>query len=251
MVVIKKDISFKNILLLLVLTVTMIPLVLAYIVLLNSRLSDNDTRIKNTLQEVAQLICSEEAVQDKLFYKKNDYSIQKYTQKFIETFDDVDIIVISDMNGEKYSHLDEQQIGQIFIGEDKNDVLNYGKSYFSIKEGSMGTTFRWFQPLYYKGNQVGFIMIGKYYDEINFMNNKVKEMYLFLFIVCLSISVIGSEILAERVKKAMLGMEPYEIARLYQEKNVIFNSVKDGIIALNKLNEVTEVNDICYKELSY
>jgi len=248
-VVIKKDISFKNILLLLVLTVTMIPLVLAYIVLLNSRLSDNDTRIKNTLQEVAQLICSEEAVQDKLFYKKNDYSIQKYTQKFIETFDDVDIIVISDMNGEKYSHLDEQQIGQIFIGEDKNDVLNYGKSYFSIKEGSMGTTFRWFQPLYYKGNQVGFIMIGKYYDEINFMNNKVKEMYLFLFIVCLSISVIGSEILAERVKKAMLGMEPYEIARLYQEKNVIFNSVKDGIIALNKLNEVTEVNDICYKIL--
>lgn len=244
---IKKNISFKTILVFLSFIITVIPLIFSYIISLKLNLSDNDERIKNTLMEVADLICSDEKVQNKLHDKDNDYSIQRYSQRFIKIFDDIDIIVISDMDGKKYSHLDEKQIGEIFIGEDKNDVLNYGNSYFSIKEGSMGITFRWFQPIYSDDTQVGFVMTGKYYDDINFMNNKVKEMYFILFIICVSISGVGAKVLAGHVKKAMLDMEPYEIAKLYQEKNVIFNSVKDGIIALNKKNEVTEVNNICYE----
>lgn len=244
---IKKDISFKVTLVISALIVTLIPLILSYVFSLNSKLADSDARIKNTLQEVSEVICNDKMVQSKLYNKENDNAIQEYSKDFIKIFDDVDIIVISDMTGKKYSHLDENQIGEIFIGEDKYNVLNYGESYFSMKTGSMGTTFRWFQPIYYNEVQVGFIMTGKYYDIINFMNNKVKIIYFFIFIICLSISGLGSMIFANKIKKAMLNMEPYEIAKLYEEKNILFDSVKDGIIALNKKNEVTEVNKICYK----
>ena len=247
MVKIKKNISFKTILLFLALIITIVPLILSYIISVKSKLSDNDERIKNTLQEASELISNDKIVQDKLYNKKNDYVVQEYSKKLIEIFDDIDIIVISDMDGEKYSHLDEKQIGEVFVGEDKGDVLSYGKSYFSIKEGSMGITFRWFKPIYNGDTQVGFVMTGKYYNDIDFMNKKVKEMYFILFIICLSISGVGAKMLAEHVKKAMLGMEPYEIVKLYEEKKVIVNSVKDGIIALNKENEVTEINNICYK----
>ncbi len=226
--------------------VTLIPLILSYVFSLNSKLADSDARIKNTLQEVSEVICNDKMVQSKLYNKESDNTIQEYSKDIIKIFDDVDIIVISDMTGKKYSHLDENQIGEIFIGEDKYNVLNYGESYFSMKTGSMGTTFRWFQPIYYNDVQVGFIMTGKYYDIINFMNNKVKTIYFFIFIICLSISGLGSMIFASKVKKAMLNMEPYEIAKLYEEKNILFDSVKDGIIALNKKNEVTEINKICY-----
>lgn len=244
---IKKDISFKITLIISALIVTLIPLILSYVFSLNSKLADSDARIKNTLQEVSEAICNDKMVQSKLYNKENDNAIQEYSKDFIKIFDDVDIIVISDMTGKKYSHLDENQIGEIFIGEDKYNVLNYGESYFSMKAGSMGTTFRWFQPIYYNEVQVGFIMTGKYYDIINFMNNKVKIIYFFIFIICLSISGLGSMIFANKIKRAMLNLEPYEIARLYEEKNILFDSVKDGIIALNKKNEVTEVNKICYK----
>ena len=244
---IKKDISFKITLIISALIVTLIPLILSYVFSLNSKLADSDARIKNTLQEVSEVICNDKMIQSKLYNKENDNAIQEYSKDFIKIFDDVDIIVISDMTGKKYSHLDENQIGEIFIGEDKYNVLNYGESYFSMKTGSMGTTFRWFQPIYYNEVQVGFIMTGKYYDIINFMNNKVKIIYFFIFIICLSISGLGSMIFANKIKRAMLNLEPYEIARLYEEKNILFDSVKDGIIALNKKNEVTEVNKICYK----
>lgn len=243
---IKKDISFKITLIISALIVTLIPLILSYVFSLNSKLADSDARIKNTLQEVSEAICNDKMVQSKLYNKENDNAIQEYSKDFIKIFDDVDIIVISDMTGKKYSHLDENQIGEIFIGEDKYNVLNYGESYFSMKAGSMGTTFRWFQPIYYNEVQVGFIMTGKYYDIINFMNNKVKIIYFFIFIICLSISGLGSMIFANKIKRAMLNLEPYEIARLYEEKNILFDSVKDGIIALNKKNEVTEINKICY-----
>ena len=69
----------------------MLPLIFAYIISLNLKISDNDDRIKNTLKEVSNLICSDERVQNKLRDKDNDYSIQKYSQKFIKMFDDFNI----------------------------------------------------------------------------------------------------------------------------------------------------------------
>ena len=52
------------------------------------------------------------------------------------------------------------------MNEDNRDVINNGISYYSIMEGSMGTTLRWFEPIFYSNQQVGFVMVGKYYNEI-------------------------------------------------------------------------------------
>ena len=151
------------------------------------------------------------------------------------------------MKGIKYSHLDQKQIGDVFIGQDKANVLKHGDSYFSIMEGSMGETLRWFQPIYKNGKQVGFVMVGKNYDQITLMNNKTKLNYLLLFIGAVSISILISKFFAKKVKKEILNMEPDEIAKLYNEKNIILNSVEEGIIGLDKDNNITEINNSCYK----
>ena len=239
--------SFKTQITVSALIVTIIPLVLSYSLALNIKLKDNEDRIKNTLQEVTTIICRNSLIQNNLFNKNENEEIQNYTKDVIEAFDDIDIIVISDMTGKKYSHLDETQIGDIFIGEDKYNVLNNGCSYFSLKEGSMGKTLRWFQPIYYGDTQVGFVMMGKYYKDMRILNEKVKLVYLLLFIICLSISWVGATRFAMKVKEAMLGMEPDEITKLYKEKNILIDSVKDGIIAINKDGEVSEINKICFE----
>lgn len=41
-------------------------------------------------------------------------------------------------------------------------------------------------------------------------------------------------------------MEPKEIAKLYNEKNIIINNCRDGIIALDENNNITEINERCY-----
>ncbi|MGV2643691.1 histidine kinase, partial [Clostridium perfringens] len=57
----------------------------------------------------------------------------------------------------------------------------------------------------------------------------------------------ASKLFGKIVKKEILNMEPYEIATLYNQKKIIINSVKDGIVALNKNNEITEKNKNCYR----
>ena len=239
--------KFKSTIILWAVTITFIPLVLSYIIFVSSKIADTDEYIKNTLRDVGNIVSQNELVEEKLYNRDNDKSIQEYTKIFIENFNDVDIIVVGDMTGEKYSHLDETQIGEIYVNEDNRDVIDNGISYYSIMEGSMGTTLRWFEPIFYNNQQVGFVMVGKYEKEIARITSQTKFTYSLLFIFSISLSIIGAKILADKTKKSILNMEPMEIAALYREKNIIIHSVNDGIISLNKNKEVVEINESCYK----
>ncbi len=243
----RKKLKFEHKIILSSIVIAFIPLILSYIIFINEKISYIDDVIKSNLKHVGFTIGQSELIQNKLYNKENDGQVQEYTKKFISNFNDADIIVVSDMNGEKYSHLDETQIGQIYVGDDKEEVLKEGTSYFSLKEGSMGVTLRWFEPIMYNGEQVGFVMVGKYYKDITGINQIIKVRYLLLFIFTLSISIMASKLFGKIVKKEILNMEPYEIATLYNQKKIIINSVKDGIIALNKNNEITEINKNCYR----
>lgn len=239
--------KFKSTIILWAVTITFIPLVLSYIIFVSSKIADTDENIKNTLREIGNIISENHVVKEKLYNRDNDKSIQEYTKIFIKNFNDVDIIVVGDMTGEKYSHLDETQIGEIYVNEDNRDVIDNGISYYSIMEGSMGTTLRWFEPIFYNNQQVGFVMVGKYEKEIARITSQTKFTYSLLFIFSISLSIIGAKILADKTKKSILNMEPMEIAALYREKNIIIDSVNDGIISLNKNKEVVEINESCYK----
>ncbi|MGL5315117.1 MAG: ATP-binding protein [Peptostreptococcaceae bacterium] len=243
----KKKLKFEYKIILSSIIIAFIPLILSYIIFINDRLENIDETIKLNLKEAGFIVSQTKDVQEKLYKRENDFTIQAYTSKLITNLNDVDIIVIADMTGRKYSHLDVSQIGKNYVGEDKDVVLKEGKSYYSVMEGSQGVTLRWFEPIKYKNKQVGFVMVGKYYEDITVINKETKARYYLLFICTLSISIIASSLFGKSVKKEILNMEPYEIATLYNKKKIIINSVHDGIIALNKNNEVTEINVSCYK----
>ncbi|MBW6411751.1 ATP-binding protein [Clostridium weizhouense] len=239
--------TFEKQLILIALLITSLPLILSYTNLIFSKLEDIEYKNKIALKEMGNYISESQLVKNKLELRENDYTIEQYTKDLIRNFNNVDIIVIADMTGKKYSHIDESQIGQTFIGSDKEDVLNSGKMYYSLMQGSMGKTLRWFQPIYSNDKQVGFVMTGKYYNDIVVMNSKIKSTYLIQLIFILGIAIISSKMLALKVKRAMHNMEPYEISKLYSEKKIIINTVNEGIIALNKNNEITEINKKCYE----
>lgn len=227
---------------------------LSYAIFIQDKTSTIENDIKVSLKDSAFCIIQNDFIKEDLYYNKQNGEIQEYTKTLISALDDIDIIVICDMTGRKYSHLDETQIGEIFVNPDKEKVLKNGDSYYSLMEGSMGKTLRWFEPIIYKDQQVGFIMVGKYYDDILTINKETSIKYIGLFILAILISVVGSSILAQKTKKDMLNMEPEEITTLYIQKKIIINNVNVGIIALNKNNEVTEINDRCYtlfKNFSY
>ena len=245
--VMKKKLSFENSIIFTAVFITLIPLILSYSIFISSKLEDIDENIRDALKETGFCIAQNNLVQEKLYRKENDFFIQQYTKGYIDNFRDVDLIVVGDMEGVKYSHLDEKQIGEVYINDDKQKVLENGSSYYSIMEGSMGITLRWFQPIFYEGEQVGFVMVGRYYEAINMINSKTKMNYLVLFIFGVLIAIIASKIFARRIKRAILDMEPEEISMLYNQKNIIINTVKEGIIALDKKKKVVDINNGFYE----
>ncbi|MGN1059682.1 MAG: Spo0B domain-containing protein, partial [Clostridia bacterium] len=89
---------------------------------------------------------------------------------------------------------------------------------------------------------IGYVVTG-YSDDI--LNKSTIDAVLFLLLTTtfgLVIGILGAIFLAGRVKRVLFGYEPEEIARLLQERNIILNSVREGIININAKGIITVVN---------
>jgi sensor histidine kinase regulating citrate/malate metabolism len=58
-----------------------------------------------------------------------------------------------------------------------------------------------------------------------------------------ALGVLGSLMLARRVKRQTLGMEPREITALVEHREAMLHGIKEGVIAVDQQNRVTLVND--------
>ena len=163
--------------------IAIIPLILACAFFMKLRVDDLHDEIKKDLKETSYVVANTPLVQKTLAERKNDFEIQNYVKKFADKFKNVDIIVVGDMTGQKYSHLDVSQIGHKYVNTDNRDVIKYGTSYYSTMQGSMGVTVRYFDPIYYKDKQVGFVMVGKYLKDVESVTNKVIFITICLFIL--------------------------------------------------------------------
>lgn len=121
-------IKFENKIILSAILITSIPLIISYIIFVNDKIDDFDNKIKDVLKNTAFIMTQNDMVRDNLYHKKGELEIQNYAKTLISRIDDVDLIVICDMDGRKYSHLDENQIGEIFVNPDKYEVLTYAQA---------------------------------------------------------------------------------------------------------------------------
>ncbi|WP_405378518.1 ATP-binding protein [Phascolarctobacterium sp.] len=92
------------------------------------------------------------------------------------------------------------------------------------------------------GETIGYVVTG-YSDDL--LNKSTLDAVMFLLILVtlgLLVGIFGAIFLAGRIKKVLFGYEPEEIARLLQERNVILDSVREGIINVNSNGVITVVN---------
>ncbi|SDC09029.1 two-component system, CitB family, sensor histidine kinase CitS [Terribacillus halophilus] len=56
------------------------------------------------------------------------------------------------------------------------------------------------------------------------------------------LGIAGSFILSRSIRKDTFGLEPYEISILYQERDAVLQSVKEGIVAIDRKGIITTIN---------
>ena len=191
---------------------------------------------------IAHIVANDSIVIDGLIGKADTSAIQTYTNRILKNTG-VQFIVVMDMNGIRKSHPNPQKIGHHFIGGDEGPALK-GKEHVSLAEGTLGISMRVFVPIFSEtGEQLGAVAVGISADNVK---ERVKESRHIIYIgvgVGVLVGIIGAILLARHIKKSLFGLEPHRIAKILEERNTMLQSVKEGIIAVDKEARVTLINN--------
>lgn len=91
-------------------------------------------------------------------------------------------------------------------------------------------------------NTIGYVVTGY---SANIFNKSTIDAVMFLLLTAflgLIIGIVGAIYLAQHIKKVLFGLEPEEIAAMLQERNVILNSVREGVINVDNQGVITLLN---------
>jgi len=93
------------------------------------------------------------------------------------------------------------------------------------------------------GEIIGFAVIGREYPSVGERIARSVPNLLTYLAVGSAFGVAGSLLLARRVKRQTLGMEPSEITGLVEQREAMLHGLKEGVIAIDPSERITLVND--------
>lgn len=153
-------------------------------------------------------------------------------------------IVISNMNQIRLSHPIFQNLGTPLTNLYRDPVLS-GQEYIYIAKGSLPPSLRANVPIFAmeENRQIGFVSVGFYVDDI--YNNVLAggKNVLYALVIALVLSILGSVLVAKNIKKAIYGLEPYEIATILREKEATLDALREGVVAVDVAGTVRVVNN--------
>lgn len=94
-----------------------------------------------------------------------------------------------------------------------------------------------------QGDIVGIAAVGMEYPSAWERLVAAAPNALIYFAVAGVLGTLGSLLLAARVKRQTLGLEPQEITSLVEHREALLHGVKEGVLALDPQNRITLVND--------
>ncbi|GIN86698.1 two-component system sensor histidine kinase DcuS [Heyndrickxia sporothermodurans] len=229
--------SLKKMTTLLVLTSVIVSLIASSLLNLYVLERENNN-VKEKLKKIARMVAKDPRVIKGVTNDKYSSAIQKYTLEVMES-SGVSFVVVLNNNLIRKSHPDESVIGKPFSNiEDAKKSLN-GTEHFSRQEGVLGEGTRFFTPIWNNdGEQVGIVCVGFVQQTIKQeLWNTQKNLYLGLG-VGLIVGILGALYLAQQLKKMLLGLEPKQIVANIKERDIIIDSVGEGIIAVTPTRKI-------------
>ncbi|HWO97654.1 MAG TPA: sensor histidine kinase [Bacillus sp. (in: firmicutes)] len=153
-----------------------------------------------------------------------------------------EFIVVGNKEGIRYSHPIPERLGRKMVGGDNEEVLK-GKSIISEAVGSLGPSLRGKAPVFNQEKQViGIVSVGFSISDIEEMTDTYRNRIVLFALLILIIGAFGAMMIAYGVDKALFGLRPKEIGRLYMEKQAILESIREGLIAVNAQGDITMIN---------
>ncbi len=151
-------------------------------------------------------------------------------------------IVVGDRDGIRYSHPLPERIGKKRVGGDNQRALK-GESYVSRAVGSLGPSLRGKSPvLDAEGNVIGVTSVGYMLDSVEDTIGSYQDSVLQIVLISLVIGILIAIWTASYFKRVMFGLEPEEIAQMFEERNTTLQTIREGIISIDASGAITTIN---------
>jgi sensor histidine kinase regulating citrate/malate metabolism len=151
-------------------------------------------------------------------------------------------VVIGTTDGTVLASADPTELGRrLDMGE--STVLE-GEGWTGVTERPVGTLAVAMAPaLSDSGRVVGFVAVRRLQPSVfDGLREAAPNLLTYLGVASL-IGITGSLLVARRVKRQTLGLEPAEITGLVEHRDAMLHGIREGVIGLDPRGRVTLVND--------
>lgn len=207
--------------------------------------------IQDRSLELARVLAHDPVVIEAVQAKNHQqpFALQTYIES-IRSKTDASFIVVTDNHALRLTHPDPSKIGLPFRGEDITPALTEGIDHTSIASGTLGKAIRNFTPIVADGKVIGVVSIGYLYDRsISILLEQFGQLgSLITLVYLIGISLTATFVF--KMKRTFLDYEPEVIVNKFREHEMILNSIRDAIIAVDTDMRITTVNHSASKMLS-
>lgn len=151
-------------------------------------------------------------------------------------------IAVADRDGIRYTHPTPARIGER-LSTDPSDALA-GRTVLATEAGTLGTSVRAKVPVYGEsGDVIGLVSVGVLVTEIGAVTARTLWTVIGYGSGALALGLLGSWIVARRLRSTTFGLAPDEIATLYENREAMLLGVREGLVTVDGAGTITLIND--------
>ncbi|MEU6003773.1 sensor histidine kinase [Streptomyces sp. NPDC047197] len=153
----------------------------------------------------------------------------------------VDFVTIMNPDGIRWTHPDEDQIGERFLGH-RADALR-GETFTETYTGTLGPSVRVVTPILDGDRIIGLVSAGITIEEIS---QKARGQLLALLGVAagaLALGGLGTYVINARLRRHTHGMNAAELSRMHDYHEAALHAVREGLLMLDGQRRIALIND--------
>jgi two-component system, CitB family, sensor kinase len=207
----------------------------------NNSFKDNEgRRMLSVAEDVAATLSVREALKD-----PQDYYLLPTFATSARNLSGADFVIITQPDLTILTSPDPSQVTtKLPIGD---SLIRDGRSWVGVVGDSLVAHVPVISD---RGKVIGIVAAGV--DTPTFLEGIVNSPGEALFILALAtvLGVVGSLLLAARVKRQTFGLEPREIAGLVEHREAMLHGIREGVVGIDTTQRITLVNDQARRLLS-
>jgi len=149
-------------------------------------------------------------------------------------------VVFMSPTGVRYSHPEPARIGGRFVGT--IGPARAGRTFTETTTGTLGPSVRAVAPVRDGGRVTGLVSVGVLQAAISDQVSRQLPGLIASLAVALVVGVLLSLLVARRVRRQTRGLDPDELATLYDHHDAVLHAIREGVVVVGRDDRLLLIN---------